>query len=98
MNRRRADAKVLLHVDFGGRRGVWRWLNAIYWPCLVVKVFAERLTPAIRFSCSSVPRQTEARMNVRYRVELSQTERAELTAYAQGRRVRRCSTSSKGAV
>jgi hypothetical protein len=30
------------------------------------------------------PRQTEARMNVRYRVELSQTERAELTAILSG--------------
>jgi hypothetical protein len=35
-----------------------------------VKVFAGGLTPAIRFSCSSVPRTKEARMNVRYRVEL----------------------------
>jgi hypothetical protein len=31
-----------------------------------------------------VPRQTEARMNVRYRVELSQTERAEPTAILSG--------------
>ena len=31
-----------------------------------------KLTPAIRFSCSFAPRTKEARMNVRYRVELSQ--------------------------
>src|SRR6202051_3046797 len=41
-------------------------MNARYWPCLGVKVFAGGLTPAIRFSCSSVPRTKEARMNVRY--------------------------------
>src|SRR6201993_4513112 len=75
-----------MSISAGGLRcrRVWRWINARYWPCLGVKVFAERPTPAIRFSCSSVPRQTEARMNVRYRVELSQTERAELTAVLSG--------------
>src|ERR1700745_1433558 len=75
-----------MSISAGGLRcrRVWRWLNARYWPCLVVKVFAERLTPAIRFSCSSVPRQTEARMNVRYRGELRETERAELTAMLSG--------------
>src|ERR1700758_596328 len=75
-----------MSISAGGLRcrRVWRWINARYWPCLGVKVFAERLTPAIRFSCSSVPRQTEARMNVRYRVELSQTERGELTALLGG--------------
>jgi transposase len=51
-----------------------------YCPCLNVKVFARGLTPAIRFSCSSVPRCRGARMNIRYRVELSQTERDELKA------------------
>src|SRR5260370_35236189 len=56
-------------------------MNARYWPCLGVKFFAARLRPAIRFSCSSVPRtREEAQMNVRYRVELSQTERTELAA------------------
>src|ERR1700689_2985107 len=55
-------------------------MNARYWPCLGVKVFAGGLTPAIRFSCSSVPRTKEARMNVRYRVELSHAERTELRA------------------
>ena len=45
-----------------------------------------RATHASHPICSSVPRQTEARMNVRYRVELSQTERAELTAILSGGR------------
>src|SRR5450432_1233405 len=59
-------------------------MNARYWPCLGVKVFAGGLTPAIRFSCSSVPRTKEARMNVRYRVELSRAERTELRALLSG--------------
>src|SRR4029077_12609802 len=37
-----------------------------------------------RFSCSSVPRTKEARMNVRYRVELSHAERTELRALLSG--------------
>jgi transposase len=49
-----------------------------------VKVFAGGLTPAIQFSCSSVPRTKEARMNVRYRVELSHAERTELRALLSG--------------
>jgi len=75
-----------MSVSAGGRRcrRVYRWINAKYWPCLGVKVFPERLTPAIRFSWWSVPQHEEARMNVRYRVELSQTERAELTALVSG--------------
>src|ERR1700675_3610915 len=59
-------------------------MNARYWPCLGVKVFAGGLTPAIRFSCLSVPRTKEARMNVRYRVELSHAERTELRALLSG--------------
>src|SRR5215469_10636922 len=59
-------------------------MKARYWPCLGVKVFSGRLTPAIRFSCSSVPWQEEARMNVRYRVELSQSERSDLEALLSG--------------
>src|ERR1700752_1350964 len=58
-------------------------MKARYCPCLGVKVFAEGLTPAIRFSCSCVPLR-EAGMNVRYRVELSQVERAELKALLSG--------------
>jgi transposase len=48
-----------------------------------VKVFAEGLTPAIRFSCSCVPLR-EAGMNVRYRVKLSQVERGELKVLLSG--------------
>src|SRR5271167_1409351 len=59
-------------------------MNARYWPYLGVKVFAGGLTPAIRFSCLSVPRTKEARMNVRYRVELSHAERTELRALLSG--------------
>src|SRR5262245_28993883 len=58
-------------------------MKARYCPCLGVKVFAEGLTPAIRFSCSCVPLR-EAGMNVRYRVELSQVERGELKALLSG--------------
>src|SRR5262249_56891993 len=60
------------------------WIEARYWPCLGVKVCPERLTPAMRFSCWCVPHHEEARMNVRYRVELSQTERAELQQLLSG--------------
>src|ERR1700674_5871359 len=59
-------------------------MKARYCPCLGVKVFAEGLTPAIRFSCSCVPRTRRHAMNVRYRVELSQVERAELKALLSG--------------
>src|SRR5262245_27095913 len=76
-----------MSVSAGGRRcrRVYRWMNARYCPCLGVKIVVERLTPAIRFSCSSVPpAREEARMNVRYRVELGQTERQQLTALLSG--------------
>jgi hypothetical protein len=49
-----------------------------------VKNFLERLTPAIRFSWWSVPQDKEARMNVRYRVTLTQYERSELRALLNG--------------
>ena len=45
-----------------------------------MKVFAGRLTQAIRFKFVRASNEEEARMNVRYRVELNQIERAELTA------------------
>jgi transposase len=51
---------------------------------LAVKNFLERLTPAIRFSWWSVPQDEEARMNVRYRVTLTQYERNELRALLSG--------------
>ncbi|MGY4284888.1 transposase [Bradyrhizobium sp. LM2.7] len=49
-----------------------------------VKGFVEGLTPAIRFSCSCVPRTRRHAMNVRYRVELSQIECTELRALLSG--------------
>src|SRR5215813_4638203 len=78
-----------MSASAGGRRcrRVYRWIYARYCPCLCVKVFAEGLTPAIRFSCSSMPPASRGhRMNVRYRVELSQTERHELKALLSGGR------------
>src|ERR1700674_5134029 len=59
-------------------------MKARYCPCLGVKVFAEGLTPAIRFSCWCVPRTRRHAMNVRYRVDLSQIERTELRALLTG--------------
>jgi hypothetical protein len=51
-----------------------------------VKVFAERLTPAHPIQLFVRASNEEGvRMNVRYRVELSQTERAELTALLKWR-------------
>jgi hypothetical protein len=49
-----------------------------------VKVFAGRLNLTIRFSCWSVPQPEEARTSVRYRVELNQYERDQLTALLSG--------------
>jgi transposase len=49
-----------------------------------VKFFAGRLNLTIRFSCWSEPQPEEARMNVRYRVELNQCERDQLTALLSG--------------
>src|SRR5215475_11338007 len=48
---------------------------------------AEGLTPTIWFSCSSVPPASRgAQMNIRYRVELRQTERDELKGFRSGGR------------
>src|SRR5258708_40251042 len=59
-------------------------MKARYCPCLGVKVFAEGLTPAIRFKLFVRASLKEAGMNVRYRVELSQVERTELKALLSG--------------
>src|SRR6516162_747324 len=76
-----------MSVSAGGRRcrRVYRWMYARYCPCLGVKVFARGLTPAIRFSFIRASME-EARMNVRYRVELNQTERDQLKALLSGGR------------
>jgi transposase len=88
VNRRWADAKILLHVGLGrrptmqarvevdkrqilallGREGFCRATHAGHPIQLFVRASHEE----------------EARMNVRYRVELSQTERAELMALVSG--------------
>ncbi|GAA0005630.1 hypothetical protein BDS110ZK4_15290 [Bradyrhizobium diazoefficiens] len=49
-----------------------------------VKVFAAGLTPAMRFSCSCVPRTRRHATNVRYRVELRRIERTELRVLLSG--------------
>jgi hypothetical protein len=80
----RVVAEVFLHVGFGRRAtvqpGVQVDIGQIL-PCLAVQVFPERLTSAIRLRWWSLPQYEEARMNVRYRVELSQSERAELSSF-----------------
>jgi transposase len=77
----------LLHVGFGRGSAVQAGIEVDKRQILAllgVKDFPQGLTPAIRFSCSSVPQREEAGMNVRYRVELSQTERAQLTVLLSG--------------
>src|SRR4029077_1617918 len=50
-----------------------------------VKILAGRLTPAIRFQLFvRAPIEEEARMNVRYWVELNQSERDQLTTLLSG--------------
>jgi hypothetical protein len=78
VNRGWIDPEVFLHVGFGWRAPVQTRVQVDIGQILAllgVKVFPARLTPAIRFSWWSVPQPQEARMNVRYRVELSQSER-----------------------
>lgn len=55
VNRGRADTEIFLHVGFRRRPAVQPRIEVDKCPCLGVKVFAEGLTPAIRFSCSCVP-------------------------------------------
>ena len=87
MNRRRADTEVLLHVSFGGRPAVQPRVEVDKRQVLALlgrEVFC-RVThaghPIQLFVCALIE---EARMNVRYRVELSQAERGELTALLSG--------------
>jgi len=83
VNRRRADAKILLHIGFGRRPAVQPR----------VEVNKRQILALLRREgfCGAThaghpiqlfvraSNEEEVRMNVRYRVELSQTERAELT-------------------
>src|SRR5271163_1534137 len=68
-------------------------MKARYWPCFSVKRWAPRLraAPDFRFICGFVrASDKEVEMNVRYRVELSQAERSELTAMlSKGKRAAR---------
>src|ERR1700731_3746750 len=68
-------------------------MKARYWPCFSVKLLALRLRggPDFRFICRFVRSSNkEVGMNVRYRVELSQAERGELTAMlSKGKRAAR---------
>src|SRR5271167_1442831 len=68
-------------------------MKARYWPCFSVKPWAQRLraAPDFRFICRFVRSSNqEVEMNVRYRVELSQAERGELTAMlSKGKRAAR---------
>src|ERR1700682_2650413 len=68
-------------------------MKARYWPCFSVKLRALRLraAPDFRFICRFVRSSNkEVGMNVRYRVELSQAERGELTAMlSKGKRAAR---------
>src|SRR6202166_495717 len=68
-------------------------MKARYWPCFSVKPCALRLraAPDFRFICRFVrSSDKEVEMNVRYRVELSQAERDELTAMlSKGKRAAR---------
>jgi transposase len=88
VNRRWADTKILLHVGFGRR------------PTVQARVQVDKSQVLALLGCESFCRAThaghpiqlfvrasndeEAGMNVRYRVELSQTERVELTALLSG--------------
>ena len=88
VNRRRADAKIFLHVGFGRRSAVQTRVEVDKRQILTLlgrEVFC-RVTyaghPIQLFVRAS--HEEEAWMNVRYRVELSQTERSELTALLSG--------------
>jgi len=88
VNRGRAHAKVLLHVGFGWRPAVQARVEVDKGQILALLgregfcVATQTGHPIQLFVLAS--NEEEARMNVRYRVELSQTERAELTALLSG--------------
>ena len=88
VNRRWADAKKFLHVGFGRRLAVQTRVEVDKRQILTLlgrEVFC-RVThaghPIQLFVRAS--HEEEAWMNVRYRIELSQTERSELTALLSG--------------
>jgi hypothetical protein len=88
VNRRWADAKIFLHVRFGRRSAVQARVQVDKRQILALrgrKRFCSATHcghPIQLFLRAS--NEEEAQMNVRYRVELSQTERADLTALLSG--------------
>jgi|SRR5580658_6977381 transposase len=87
VNRRRTDAKILLHVGFGWRPAMQAHVEVNKRQILALlsrEVFygATQTGHPIQLFVRAL--NEEARMNVRYRVELSQTERAELAALLSG--------------
>jgi transposase len=90
VNRWRADAKISLHVGFGWRSAVQARVKVDKRQILALlgrEVFCSATHarhPIQLFVHAS--NEEEARMNVRYRVELSQAERTDLTALLSGGR------------
>jgi transposase len=87
VNRRRADAKILLHVGFGWRPAVQARVEVNKRQILALlgrEVFCGATQTGHPIQLFVRASNEEARMNVRYRVELSQTERAELSALLSG--------------
>ena len=88
VNRRRADAEILLHVGFGRRPAVQARVGVDERQILALlgrEGFCRATHaghPIQLFVRAS--KHEEAQMNVRYRVELSQAERGELTALLSG--------------
>jgi hypothetical protein len=88
VNRRWADAKIFLHVGFGWRPAVQTRVKVDKREILALlgrEVFSR--ATHVRHPIQLFVRawnEEEALMNVRYRVELSQTERAALTALVSG--------------
>jgi hypothetical protein len=88
VNGRRADAKVLLHVGFGRRPAVQARVEVDEGQILAL-LGREGFCGATQTSHPlqlfvRASNDEEARVNVRYRVELSQTESATLTALLSG--------------
>jgi hypothetical protein len=86
VNRRRADAKKLLHVGFGRGLAVQTRVEVDKSQILTLlgrEVFC-RVTHAGHPLFVRASHEEEAWMNVRYRIELSQTKRSELTTLLSG--------------
>jgi Winged helix-turn helix len=87
VNRRRSDAKILLHVGFGWRPAVQARVEVNERQVLALlgrEGFCGATQTGHPIQLFVRASKEEARMNVRYRVELSQTGRAELIALLSG--------------